>query len=345
MTISPRSFLILSASVAVGVVLADAWMPRVFRSIPTDMARSEILLDALAASPKPPSVCVFGNSVIMSGIDTRRLSQSLAGQPEVWNLSSSGQSLLESFLYYQELPDSVRVVVQCVFASAFDDKLDVRADKYCAFYMYGYRPSSETLRIVERCASDEAFRDITQPEAVQRFRSRWVVRAVVDSGLRRLLRSDLALARATTDLYFPCIGHKRISPAAAQHTIRSELASREPGFHPNENLLPFLLEMQSACRAKGRRFVLVIVPWRTEFSEHYGEPFLRGLEDYCAQLRREHGLEVVNAIDLFDGANEVFVDEAHLDGTGAERFTAHLAKELERLDICSSIRRSSSSSR
>jgi len=107
-----RRFLVLTFAVGVGILLAHFCMPTLFRALPTDMSRTAVILDALDESPLHPEVCVLGNSIVMNGVDTRQLSEALPGRPEAWNLSSSGQSLFESFLLYQELPESVMQVVQ-----------------------------------------------------------------------------------------------------------------------------------------------------------------------------------------------------------------------------------------
>ncbi|MBN1912743.1 MAG: hypothetical protein JW818_23680 [Pirellulales bacterium] len=344
MKTSPGAFLMLVASVLLGAILANAAMPYVFAVAPNDMARSRTLLAALEDPPTPPVVCVFGNSVVMSGVDTRQLGKGLAGEPETWNLGTTGQSLLEGALYYQDLPNSVQVVVQCVAAGDFESEVTVSPNKYNALFMYGYRPSQNTLRMVEEHATRTSFEQLCRSELANRFQSRWAIRAAIDTELRQILRRDLALDKVVKDLYFPAVGHTRVSRRVVEGLLREYLHPREPGFHPNEQFVASVLELDRICREQERRFVLVVLPSRSEIREHLGEPFLKGLDDFCSQLHDEHGIITINAVDLFR-EDDVFVDVHHLDKVGAEKLTAYLANELERRGACSSIHPNSSSSR
>ena len=109
---------VLAGSIALGLALCLAAMPALFGVLPSDLWRTGHLLRALEGDAASPEIVVLGNSVVMAGIDARQLSEGLAGRPLVYNLASGAQAPAESFLYYQELPPGVRVIVQVVSADA-----------------------------------------------------------------------------------------------------------------------------------------------------------------------------------------------------------------------------------
>ena len=63
-----------------------------FRNTPTDISRIGVLLEALRDAPEQPEVLVFGNSIVMSGIDAAQLGAELPDHPRAWNFASTGQS-------------------------------------------------------------------------------------------------------------------------------------------------------------------------------------------------------------------------------------------------------------
>jgi uncharacterized protein YjiS (DUF1127 family) len=341
---SLRRFLILTAAIGVGAVIAGYCMSFLFPMVPSSMTRSRVILDALKEPSKPPSVCVFGNSVVMSGIDARQLSADLPGHPEVWNLSSGGQDLFEGFLYYQQLPETVNVIVHCIFACTLEHELVIDATKYNAFHMHGYRPNSTTREVTERFASFQAWHYMQRSDWRNRIESRWVLRSMIDVEIRGMLRRDIAVARATEDLYFPSIGDQKVPRDTFERQMHAITPPRgSPELRVPDETTGFLLRLDELCRARGATLVLVLLPRHPEFREYLGERFLRGLDRYCNRLRNQHGLAVINCIDIF--GEDRFVDACHIDEVGARLFSANLASRSEILDACCSTRRNSLSSR
>ena len=109
---------LLTGAILLGLVLCLAAMPALFGALPSDLSRTGHLLRALDGGAESPEIAVLGNSVVMAGVDARQLGQGLPGRPLVYNLASGAQAPAESFLYYQQLPSSVRVIVQVVSADA-----------------------------------------------------------------------------------------------------------------------------------------------------------------------------------------------------------------------------------
>lgn len=140
--------LMLVTSLLAGVATALAVMPIVFRNTPTDISRIGVLLDALRDSDESPEVMVFGNSIVMSGIDAVQLGSELPARPLAWNLASTGQSLAESAMITRELPASARIAIYATPLRPDVRKVPLHSQKGNAYYLYGFRPSDETLQML-----------------------------------------------------------------------------------------------------------------------------------------------------------------------------------------------------
>ena len=146
---SSRRFVTLSVFVMVGCVIGHYLMSSLFRACPNSMKRAQVLIDSInSPGEKQPEICIFGNSVVMSGVDAKLVSKGLRGEPETWNLSSSAQGPLEGFLYFQDEPESTKVIVQCVYIHALEKEPGIGANKYNSICMYGLRPNEATRDIV-----------------------------------------------------------------------------------------------------------------------------------------------------------------------------------------------------
>jgi len=150
-----------------GAAATLALMPSIVRVSRDDTSRLCAILDALHSRPAPHLV-LFGNSVGMSGVDTRQLGG--------WNLCSPAQTLGESQRLQRELPKNVNVVVQLV------TPLQLAAD-------YGIEPDHENA--IRLCSGTATFAD--------RVYARRHVRAAIEGLARDLLRRERSDLQ---DLYF-----------------------------------------------------------------------------------------------------------------------------------------------
>lgn len=338
----------LSICVVIGCAIANYGMAPLFRACPNSMKRAQVILDSInSPGGETPEICIFGNSVVMSGIDAKLVSEGLSGEPEIWNLSSSGQSLLESFLYYQELPESVKVVVQCVFACGIEDgreNLGIEAQKYNAIFLYGLHPNEATRDVIERYASEETKQLLHESDIFQAFTGRWVLRSAVDTSVRSLFRKDLTFSRATNDLFFPSSGAAKISPEKVELIFKRNLPERDhSGFSCPKNSKGFLLDTKELCEKRGIRYVLLILPYHPRYRDHFGAEFVSDVDKFVRAMRTEHGCDIINCMELFD--ETAFCDHCHIFEPNAKKFSSRIASELTKLGICSSINQHSSSSR
>ncbi|RMF97199.1 MAG: hypothetical protein D6741_10320 [Planctomycetota bacterium] len=340
-----RHLWVMGGCTLAGAAIAFSVMPFLAGILPTDLSRSSRILEAERTVAGKPEICFFGNSVVMNGLDAKRLSEALPEHPEIWNLSSTGQQLWESVLLQQDLPDSVQVVVQGVFANTLEEPPNIPPNKYNALVMYGFRPDEQTRRWAESYL-DAASRDYFFASPLRhRFDARWMLSGWFNTWVRSALRSDLTVDRAQTDLYYPRAYTRKVSDSALKHQLEKYIAGHPPGeFHPDPQTEALLVELAESYRRRGIRFVLWILPRHPEYSRRaLGDEFKRGLADYLTRLQVDHGITVVNTLDSLPA--ERFVDGSHPDDIGAAILSQTFAADLKDVAICSSTRPSSSSLR
>jgi hypothetical protein len=149
------------ASITLGVFLAWLIAPFVFTHLPNDRDRIRNVVRIVNTQPR---LAVVGNSVAMP--------------LGFVNLATSGQSISESVMIANELHGRIILVVtpwQLATSST------PNAQGWNAWWMYGFRPSDETRALVAMPQMNDA---------IERFRSRWVVRAAFESAFARGGRND-----------------------------------------------------------------------------------------------------------------------------------------------------------
>jgi hypothetical protein len=293
-------------------------MPAAFARVPHDLRRIAVLLRALEQEPAPRLV-VFGNSVAMCGVDARVLRDEL-GAPA---FRSSGQTLAESFLYYQEIPSATEVLVYVVLPEQLEAEEAFHPHVLNAFRMSGFEPAPDTLAALEAAYSPAAVAELRAPAAARRFEARWVLRQGIDAGVRQLLRPDLDLDRAASDLEFPAPYRERIPETRLASELRQQLDGRPPGpLRPVSGPTRLLQEIAERAARDGRRLVFVLPPTHPQLVAGWGEAFLPSARSAFRDFEAR-GIRVVDALDLL-GEDE-FIDAMHSTPRGAERLTRLIA--------------------
>jgi hypothetical protein len=148
-------------SITLGVFLAWLIAPFVFTHLPNDRDR---IREVVRIVKTQPPLAVVGNSVAM--------------QLGFVNLATPGQSISESVLIANELHGRIILVVtpwQLTTPSTLN------AQGWNTWWMYGFRPTEETRALARMPEMNDA---------IERFRSRWVVRAAFESAFARGRRND-----------------------------------------------------------------------------------------------------------------------------------------------------------
>lgn len=321
--LSSRRLLGLLAALLAGIGLALAAMPLMFRATPTDVSRIGTILEALRAPGFEPRICVFGNSVIMSGIDGRRLSQALPGHPLAVNLASTGQSTVESYLLQQELPDSVRVVVQHLAVSGAGEENPLEEQKYNTFYMYGFRPSEDVRRTLDEIYGDSVSSILAASGLSQRFQARWALRQLVDTRVRLLLRRDLTLSTAETDLYHPQRYATPVGPGKLARSVQETLTRLEGGLGVSARRRQLIAAAAASARERGRELFVLLPPVHPRIRSALGPALPAAIGRLVAEL------QPVRVIDATESLTEAhFIDALHPTNSGAEIATDLLARQL-----------------
>ncbi|MBT8421853.1 MAG: hypothetical protein HKN56_01130 [Gammaproteobacteria bacterium] len=329
-SLTGKACLTFALAVMAGAALAWAISPALFRALPADTSRIPILLDTMRDLTRTPKIILFGSSVGMAGIDTARITKQLPGQPLAYNLSSSGQALVEAYLYYQEVPDSVDIVIQMVSAKSLEREGAINEQKYNAVYMYGYRPNEQTQQVLRTVFPTDMGELLAKSDLQQRFDSRWVVRQMADRFARSIFRKDLTLDRSTNDLFFPSSYSRRLPEEQYRIALQNEFREiTNGGYWPQESKLDLLQQIAADMNANGKELVLLAEPINPELAANHGERYLRGY----GEMLREFAAR--NDVILLDGRRQVaeqdFVDAVHPTPEGAAKFSEWLADELLRL--------------
>ena len=328
--LTPARLVALIGSVLLGVAIALAAMPWVFRRTPTDVSRIGVLLEALGdAQRERPQFAVFGNSVIMSGIDARQLRETLPGHPLTWNLASTGQSLVEASLLTQASPDSLQRVLYTLELRPKGDEAPLVSQKFNTFYMNGFRPSPETIDTLGRIYGSGLRSLLTRPHLAQLFEARWAVRQLVDTQLRVLLRRDLTLASAEADLLHPQRYTSQVPPPVLQRFLEARLHALEgsqPALPDAERALAVALAEQAAKR--GRRTVFLFPPIHPALLERHAAAYQQAALELSAFLEAQPETLVIDATRSLSA--EQFIDDLHPTNAGAEILTELVAERIAR---------------
>jgi hypothetical protein len=322
-----QSLALLLLSVLLGAAAAALAMPAIFRATPTDISRIGVLLAALRDPAAAPQVVVFGNSMIMSGVDGRQLAAELPGQPLAWNLASSGQSLAESFLFYQQLPQRLRYVVQQVQVGVVEQERPLEAQKYNTFYMNGFRPQPATRAALDASFGAPVTGLLDASDLSQRFQARWALRQLVDTRLRLLLRRDLSLESAEVDLFHPQRYAKPLPPRRTQALVEGDVARLRSGTPQiSTQKLRLLESMQREAAARQARFVALLPPVHPAIREALGPALREPLDAFARAFAGREGALVVDLSDALEAQH--FIDNVHPTNAGAEIATRLLARRM-----------------
>lgn len=306
--------------------------------IPNDLSRIRVILNALHDSQRPPDYVLFGDSVAMNGVDARVLRAAIPGNPHVVNASSSNQGLAESFLYYQEVPPSVRTIIQMIrvptfFTDSPNSSGAVRTQSFSrnvfnAFYVYGYRCQERTQAVLRSAFAPELAEWCSESWAGQVFRSRWIARQWVDTSLRSLLRPDLDTARGLSDLYYPSPYTRRLDPWKFDLQLRRYLSKLSSAITLSPGQLAALLAARAEATRGHHRFVIVMAPIHPAVQAYLGPDFFRQLESSIEDGKFGPTADVIDCTRVGDAAD--YFDEQHPGPEGALKLSTCIAEALVR---------------
>lgn len=306
------------AGTALVVLILNILTPVVYKALPNDYVRTGIILDHISNKDTVPEVVILGNSRGMSGVDAGLMSE-LTGL-NVENYCSPSQSLVESALYYDRLPKSVKVIIQCVDEKEFSDKaMTMTVPARVAFAMSNYRVGDFERSIL----SEDDLSELEHSRIIRNFKARSSYKTGISNLIVRQLDDD-APSDQIKDLKYPYMypsNHSKTYDRDLDH-LRQWIPSPENAFPVSSNLSSFCSGLVHHMAAKGVVVIFAIMPncpdlgWPDEASMRY--------VDHVRETLR--GCPVA---DLFTRVpSSGFYDPLHPNREGAEIITSELAKAV-----------------
>lgn len=276
--------------------------------VPNDFARTSVILDTVVS--KHYEVALFGNSVLMNGVNTHALDK------RAYNLGSGAQGLSESMLYYQDIPENVNLIVQFMDVSALIHSDTLSREVVLNFTSKGYVPNAFTISLFE-----EKFSDITFREQLDFQKSK--VHGGINSMMRDMFKSSNALANYA-DVYSPY----QYIEKYAEDEIHRLIALHGPlhkvvHFESHENTIKQLTMIKTHLLTRNIDYKIVILPIHPDMT-NYTSSFYRQLQQYDFSLQ---GLDVTNYTRLLE--KEDFIDHVHPNEKGREKLTEAIQKMIK----------------
>jgi hypothetical protein len=322
-----KSLLGLGLALLAGFAVGVGAMPALFGAAANDFRRIDLLFRALRETSPPPDLLVFGNSVTMNGIDARAFEGAVPDVRTALNFASTGQSIAEAFLLYQEIPAATKRVVYAIPADALESNVAFNPHAYNAFVMYGYEAEPATLAALRESYAAVHVADLDRSWLEQRIEARWVFRTVLDKSMRGWVRPDLNLDRAFRDLRYPAAYTHRLPEARLRDELAQRVAIRPPGaLRVSDPSRRLLAELVRSAQRDDRRIALALAPIHPAFREAWGAEFVDSVRAFAATFEADTRVQVIDATTILEDAQ--FVDSVHPGAEGAARWTRKIAAAL-----------------
>ena len=323
--LSPARIILFVGAVLAGVLAAALVITVLFRVLPSDMTRIQVLLDALRADEPAPQFIVFGDSTARDGIDTRVISKLLPGNPLGYNFGAPNQTLGEVALLLQNVPESCETIVLYANPRRASRHM-VPAQKLSGYYLYGYRLQDETKSFLRSIYGDSQ-EGLDKNFFEHAFGSRWIVRSTIDTFARNLLRPDLAIEQANYDLFFPHSGEKKLTGKALQRNIATHWGTQNQiRFRYQETTTTLLTNLVDLAHDKELRVVVVSAPVNPAVFHRIRNDFIPRATEFYDSFAATNDVLHVNAMTLLE--EEDFKDAVHPNQTGAKKLSAHIGESL-----------------
>ena len=161
------------------------------------------------------------------------------------------------------------------------------------------------------------------PQWRRAVESRWITRAWIDTFVRGLVRKDLQLDRASTDLYFPRSYSGTLPQATRQRLLELHLP-RDVGQGTLSRNMGVVLETILGDQSRqGREILLLVLPEHPHQRSITEPGFYNFLDRDLKSLAQRAGAGYLDLRSLLPETN--FYDHIHTDELGAEILTDALS--------------------
>ncbi len=298
----------------------------IYPHMPSDLKRINALMEA--AQKTSPDGVFLGNSIVMSAIDAREVSSRNNGQPLIYNFGTTGQSLYESVILMEHLPESVAFVCLGVHPDILSAKtIPFPEVKYTAYIMYGAAPEAAMKKQLFKIEDENLNKLMSRPYLYYVAHARSIVKTAINTTARNLLRSDLNTDRAQSDLYFPTPYTEPVSEKTLEYQFQK--------FHPPRSHFQISSKVQQTLALinrlagdSGFKFILLILPEHPRFKEITEARFYDELNVELKEFSKTVGVQIIDLHDFLLREDE-FIDHWHISPEAAEKVSAEVADQLK----------------
>ena len=309
-------------SLFLGVVIAFRLVPETVRQGTFQRSRYLAIYEGLHSKKNVlPQAVIFGNSTAMV-LDASQLRDEIPGRPVIWNLATTGQSLLEAFLLYEALPESVKEVTWCITSQKLEDELALHHQKYAVARLLGFEFSSAALKALKPTLPSQTIGHIYTPLWKLRIESRSTFISAVNDWVTQLARKDLDLEKSINDLFHPSPYSIKVDESVLRYQLKRHYVP-EQKYRVNIDALNVIKTLHQLTRKDGINLTVVLMPINPKVLALMATDFEGNLLAAIRELRKE-GINVMELHKLVESEN--FIDHIHVDEFGAALIVKRLAK-------------------
>ncbi len=293
--------------------------PYLYRWLPNDYIRTHLIIETLADTAQTPDVVIFGNSRGMSGINGYMLEEKMKGNPTVYSLTSTGQQVSESALYYTSLPSSVKVVLQCVDIDQLSKPIDMNTPNRIALHMYGYEMDALTEKIVP---------SLSEKLDISPFYYNYEARNCLFTGLsivlRNLLDDDVIQDATAKELRYPTSKTSDRNDITYQRDVDEQnLNNKFVDYEIIPEWKQLLEDSYLYFQKRDIMYCLIIMPYNPDIKSSTFQEKQKALE-----LVKEtfQNIPMIDCFSLLEASD--FYDAIHPNSKGAKKITERVILQL-----------------
>lgn len=303
------------------LLVCNAITPLFYRAMPNDYVRTKLILSTLSDSLACPEFVIFGNSRGMSGLDGYLLEEQLEGHPQVYSFTSTRQALWESSFYYDRLPTSTHIVVQCIDVERLKEEAQLTDPNIVALRMYGYELS-------ERCREwlpEQLIEQYSEWTVLVNYKARNCLFSGITTALREWLDDDVIAGATATELHYPRSTHtlrntkvydREIAALNNDSTKYKQLSITEEQQHLITKSMDFL-------KQRGIFICYLLMPHNPDILSFTQKERRAAVELFKHTFPNAYTVDCVNLLEAAD-----FYDAIHLNEQGARKLTERLIQAL-----------------
>ena len=293
--------------------------PYLYRLLPNDYVRTRLIWSTLNNPEERPDLVILGNSRGMSGVNGYKLEAELRGNPCVYNLTSTGQRLSESALYYSYLPSSVQVVVQCVDLDQLRGPIELDDPNRVALHMYGYKMDGFTRELLPALE-----KPLSEPNLYYNYVARNCLFSGLTTYLRNKLDDDVIPGIITSDLRYPNSTMSDRNESVYKRKVEEQNEENKFEAYQITPEWKRLIERSSVYfRDRGIIYCLVVMPYNPDITAFTVAEKQRALRMFTQMF---DSILIVDCMDLLDTSD--FYDAIHPNRKGAEKITDQIIRSL-----------------